>query len=200
MPDAVNLALVAATVVSSGTALFTWLDARSDRHRKKLDARIAERQAPLDAQVKALEAEFHAALAAQAALIESSINKALAPVASRLDVMETKMDVFWRQVALDAAKILHQPNPERAMLDHLLDAFTEDTLTPSEELSLRKELVRIRNWEPGQDLGYPVRDGEQTAAAILLRTMDHVITPRGARDGGPGGGRSQPRNPADGNR
>lgn len=178
--DITNIVLSGATVLSAATAAAMYFGGIGDRHRKQLDERIGHHVTPLDVRIKALEAQVEAAQSASADAIEAAINRALGPYSSKLDVLEAKMDVFWRQVALDAAKILHQPHPERAMLDHLLDAFTENVLTPDEELALRRELVRIRDWEPGVDLGYPVRDGEQTAAAILLRTMSHVTSPRGA--------------------
>jgi hypothetical protein len=103
------------------------------------------------------------------------------PLRQDVAVLKSQVEVFWKAVALDAAKILHQPDPARAQMDHLLEALVEDILTPEEELQLRKYLVAVRNWEPGQDAGFPVSPGEQTAAAILLRTMEHVITPRGVK-------------------
>jgi hypothetical protein len=182
--DTLSIVLGAATFLSAGTAFLTWWNARGSAHHKQLDDQIDGRLAPFDKRVELLEAQFKAAQEASQALIADAIRRELGPVSGKLDVLEAKMDVFWRQVAVDAAKILHQPNPERRYLDSLLDAFTESLdaqvpMAPDKEVALRKELVRIRNWEPGDDLGYPVRDGEQTAAAILLRTMSHVVEPQG---------------------
>lgn len=176
--DVTNIALAVATAISAASAAFAWRDARGDRDRKRYKEQIALEVVPLDGRVSALELKFEALLEANAALIETAIIRAVEPLATKLTVLETKMDVFWRQVALDAAKILHQPDPARHRIDCLLEAFMEDTLSADEELELRKELVKIRNWEPGQDLGYPVHPGEQTAAAILLRTMEHATTRR----------------------
>jgi hypothetical protein len=56
------------------------------------------------------------------------------------------------------------------------------TLTPEEKTELRKTLISIRDWEPGgKEIGFPVYQGEQVAAALLLLTMEHAMS------GGSGG-------------
>lgn len=98
--------------------------------------------------------------------------------AEKISKMEVKVDMYWtsfEQAAIGAAKILHQPDPRRAHIDHLLEAFMEGTLTSDERIELKKILVQIRNFEPSQPpMDFPVYPGEQTAAAILLSTMDLV--------------------------
>jgi hypothetical protein len=112
----------------------------------------------------------------------------------RLVAVETKMGLYWESVAINAAKQLHQPDPLREPVDHLLEAFMEGTLTEDERLKLKKYLVKIRNWETKENaeddrrlavaqLGFPVIPGEQTAAAILLGTMDLVDPSRIAATG-----------------
>lgn len=102
--------------------------------------------------------------------------------------MGVKVDMYWtslEQLAMNSAKNLHQPDPLRARVDHLLESFMEGTLSDSERNELKKTLVKIRNYEQVNDaqanyeksvaqLGFPVHPGEQTAAAILLSTMDLV--------------------------
>ena len=79
------------------------------------------------------------------------------------------------QLAMNSAKKLHQPDPRRRTIDHLLEAFMEGTLSDTERIDLKKYLIKIRNYEPSQgDIGFPVLPGEETAAAILLSTMDLV--------------------------
>lgn len=89
-----------------------------------------------------------------------------------------KVDMYWttlEQLAMNAAKGLHQPDPARAPLDALLESFIEGTLTASERIELKKYLVQIRNHEVnGPELDFPVQPGEQTFAAILLSIMDIV--------------------------
>lgn len=90
--------------------------------------------------------------------------------------MGVKVDMYWstlEALAMNAAKGLHQPDPRRARIDALLEAFMEGTLTGNERIELKKVLVHIRNFEPGDpELGFPVYPGEHTLAAILLSTMD----------------------------
>jgi hypothetical protein len=99
-------------------------------------------------------------------------------MSEKLSQMGVKVDTYWNsleQLAMNAAKGLHQPDPARAHIDHLLEAFMEGTLTADEKTELKKLLVKIRNYEPsGPPLEFPVHPGEQTFAAILLSTMDLV--------------------------
>lgn len=110
-------------------------------------------------------------------VIHDAVREAISPLNTRLTVIETKMDVFWRSVAVDAAKILHHPEPERAHIDALLDAFLDARMTQAEAEELRGYLQTIRDWEQGRPSDFPIYPGEQVAATILLHTMDHVIAP-----------------------
>ena len=95
--------------------------------------------------------------------------------ADRLAGIDVKVELYWTTMAMNAAKNLHQPDPRRASVDRLLEAFMEGTLTADERIELKKILVQIRNYEPGKSqLDFPVMPGEQTSAAILLSTMDLV--------------------------
>lgn len=104
-----------------------------------------------------------------------------------MNKMGVKVDMYWttlETLAINAAKGLHQPDPRRARIDHLLEAFMEGTLTAEERIDLKKLLVLIRNYDPGTShLNFPVYPGEQTAAAILLSTMDVVDPARMATYG-----------------
>ncbi len=93
---------------------------------------------------------------------------------SRLGVLETKIDVFWRNVAFDAARILHQPHASRQELDDLLDEFQAGTITADRTAALKSMLETIRDYKPeGEDLGFPVFPGDQIAAVIILRVMEN---------------------------
>jgi len=99
----------------------------------------------------------------------------------RMAVMQTKIDVYWKTVenlAMDAAKIIHSPDPRRRHIDELLEAYREHCITPAQRTELRKLLEQIVDWEPGQDLGFPIHAGEQFAAAFVLSTMDLVAAMR----------------------
>lgn len=105
-------------------------------------------------------------------------SKYIRDLSDKLTQQGVKVDMYWttlEQLAMNAAKGLHQPDPRRARVDHLLEAFIEGTLTPEERTELKKILVQIRNYEDGITvLDFPVQQGEQTFAAILLSTMDAV--------------------------
>jgi hypothetical protein len=113
--------------------------------------------------------------------IDTQGSAGLGLVAARVAVLETKIDVFWRSVAMDAAKIIHSPDPRRAHIDALLESFMDGQMTSLQENELRGILAVMRDYEPsGSELTFPVYPGEQIAAAILLRTMDHAV-PKGRR-------------------
>ena len=114
--------------------------------------------------------------------MKSVVHEALEPVKHSITELTTKVEPLWQalvQGALHNAEVLHHPDPERAEIDALLDHFKENTLTGDEELQLRRYLVQIKNWEPGQDLGFPVYDSEPSAAANLLSMLDLVRIYRG---------------------
>jgi hypothetical protein len=98
----------------------------------------------------------------------------LSDMASRVAVLDTKMEVFWRSVALDAAKILHSPNPARRHVDELLEELMAGTISDARKSELRGILERVRDYHAGDRTDFPIYPGERVAAAILLRTMEYV--------------------------
>lgn len=114
-------------------------------------------------------------------------SKYIRDLTDKMNQMGVKVDMYWttlEQLAMNAAKGLHQPDPARARLDHLLEAFIEGTLTADERVELKKTLVLIRNYEVnGPPLDFPVHQGEQAFAVILLSTMDKVDPQRMATMG-----------------
>lgn len=59
--------------------------------------------------------------------------------------LETQMDLFLRTVSLDAAKILHQPHPDFARRDLLLERFTDNELTEEDESELLDAMAAVIN-------------------------------------------------------
>jgi hypothetical protein len=181
-------------VISLMAAIFTVLSGyiayRSYRYGKAKDEEKAElldekdrvstalenRLHPIDLRINTLEiTSDHAA-----DKLEAMLSRALQPLVTEMAALGSKMDVLWevqKQAALDAARILHHPLEDRRMIDHLLDAFVDDTLTPEEEVQFRKYLVIIKNWKPGDNVGFPVYQGEQLAASGLLRFLTYVKKP-----------------------
>lgn len=174
-------------IIAALSMMFTgllWLHGRSERSDKNLRANIehvfTEHNQPLVDRVTSLEARTDPEVREQ--MIKNILSDKLAPIGEKLAKLEVKIDVYWTNFSMDAAKILHQPDPARHHIDVLLESFMDGTITDGERQELKRFLYIIRNWEPGQNPGFPVHPGEQVAAAILLRTMDYVIdTTRRAR-------------------
>lgn len=173
-----DIILGSAAAVSAVSAWFS-VHITHRRHEKTdrvelMKQSVAEALHPVDVRVFALE-QLTAAFPDH---LEAAIARAIGPLSSDVGIMKTQIEVVWRSVALDMAKILHKPDPARRHVDVLLEALQNETLTYDEELELRKLLVLIRDWEPGTDVGFPVTDGEQAAAALLLITMEFAIPHR----------------------
>lgn len=181
------IAVIGSVVSVLGLLLvyFQWRESHSDRLGSKLTNTvktiIAAESKPLDDRIA-----DHTLRLGQAGDRLSRIEKALEDIlgqnramADQMARMGVKVDVYWttlEALAMNSAKQIHQPDPARAHVDKLLEAFMEGTLTDAERIELRKILVVIRNYEPNgtTPLDFPVHPGEQTAAAILLSTMDLV--------------------------
>jgi PAS domain S-box-containing protein len=100
------------------------------------------------------------------------VAESIAPVNSRLSVLETKIDVFWRNVAFDAAQILHSPHVRRARVDALLEKFQLSYLTGEESAELLHLLAVIRGGYEPEDSSIPVALGERFAAGVIERVIE----------------------------
>lgn len=107
--------------------------------------------------------------------VKDAIDEKIEPLLTRMAVVESKVDVFWKDVSYGSAKSLHHPEPTRQRLDELLDAFMQGILTEESEEELRGYLQVIRDWHAGDQAPFMIYPGEQVAAAILLSTMGHVL-------------------------
>ncbi|AVT38816.1 hypothetical protein [Plantactinospora sp. BB1] len=85
-------------------------------------------------------------------------------LAERLARLETKVDVFWRGVSFDAARLLHSPHPEFARRDRLLERFQEGVLTSAEARELARMMAAVLN-DRRADPGHHV------AASVILRYL-----------------------------
>lgn len=86
-------------------------------------------------------------------------------IRERIARMETKVEVFWKDVSFDAAKILHTPHPENARRDYLLERFLAQQIT-SEELA--ELVITLKKIIEEKDREF----GERTAASQLLRALE----------------------------
>jgi hypothetical protein len=177
---------IAVSAVAGVLAMGISYSAYRERHTDRISQREAERirqivradMEPVAGRQQELALRLDSLITRQDQLAADAReqNARIGAILDRLAVMETKIEVFWRSVAMDAARIIHSPDPARAHIDALLDSFMTGTMTPEQERELRQVLVKIRDHEPGDvAVGFPVYPGEQIAAAILLRTMEYAM-------------------------
>lgn len=183
--DVLSIALGVSTALGAGGTLAYWYETRSSgartRRIQEIDNRITEAVAPLTRDVSVVRAKVEHLSEHQQALLRAAISETLEPLRSELVAVQTKIDPLWKaleQVAINNATVLHHPHPRRAAFDTLLDHFQHGTLGPDEERQLRRYLRKVKDYEPGQDLGFPMYDGEASAAANLLALLDLVNTYR----------------------
>lgn len=90
---------------------------------------------------------------------------------TRTSLLESKMEVFWRNVAFDVSKILHSPHPGWEGLDALLEKFRDQAITSPEMAVLEDHLRAIVDgqWEQSE-----VSRADQVAASLLLRAIEQT--------------------------
>jgi hypothetical protein len=89
----------------------------------------------------------------------------------RVSILESKMEVFWRNVAIDVSKILHSPHEGWESLDALLDKFRAQSIDDAEMAELEGHLREMVDgqWEPAE-----VTRADQVAASLLLRAIEQT--------------------------
>lgn len=141
------------------------------RHAQEISRTVQDLGRPVDSRVTELEFKMKT-VSARLDNVDAALSKIadrFGPILDRLAVIETKIDVYWRNVAMNAAQILHSPHPDRAHVDALLEAFQADTLDEKGHAELMGILKRVAEYEPGgEELGFPIHPGEQFAAVAIL--------------------------------
>jgi len=161
----------------SYAAIMSYLSTRGDRRtmmrKEAVDNAISVQLKPVTDLTTKLSGDI-GTLSLDSRRISSVVDRnstAVTGLGDRITVLETKMDVFWRNVGVELARVLHSPNPARAHVDALLEALTEGRLTPVEREELKGLLQYIRDYHSGDKSDFPIYAGDQVAAAILLQTM-----------------------------
>jgi hypothetical protein len=90
---------------------------------------------------------------------------------SRVSILESKMEVFWRNVAFDVSKILHSPHQGWENLDTLLEKFRDQDITALEMADLETQL---RDMVEGRWTPTDVTRADQVAASLLLRAIEQT--------------------------
>ena len=103
-------------------------------------------------------------------LLVAAIRHDLNTVQERIAVIESKIDVFWKNVAYDVSQILHSPHAGWERLDSLLEQFRDRTITPAgmEDLMRNLRVMVAGEWES------PVSRADQVAATLLLHAIEQV--------------------------
>ena len=153
--------------------------------RKKQDdvehvnARIAAAIVPVQTDISGIHTKLDSMAEHHAAQTAAALHTALEPVRDQLAVLNTKVEPLWAaliNMGINQTNVLHQPDPRRAHVDRLLEALQEELrggnrMPGSDYMELRHYLEQIKEWEPGQDIGFPVLPAEPTSAAVLLAIM-----------------------------
>lgn len=182
--DVLSIVLGLGTAIGGGSSAFMFYETRGNRYRRKrleeIDVRVAGAVSPMQSDLTGIHTKLDALADTRATETATALHTALLPIREQLAVLQTKIEIPWsvlEQLAVVNAQMIHKPHPEHAEIDALLDAFVayvQDAgpFSADQELHLRHYLTVIKNWRPGQDVGFPVTESDPTRAAILLATMD----------------------------
>ena len=112
-------------------------------------------------------------------VIKAVMSESLEPIRDQLSTLNTKVEPLWTaliNMGINQTNVLHQPDPRRAEVDALLEELQDELMnghlmSQPDFTRLREFLNKIKSWEPGQEIGFPVLPAEPTSAAILLSVM-----------------------------
>lgn len=181
--DVLNIVLAATSGLGSIGTFAYYRETHSDGVRGK---RAAETKAMIDASLapvlldlQALHAKMDSERDHEAVVIKAVMSEALEPMRDQLSILNTKVEPLWTaliNMGINQTNVLHQPDPRRAEVDGLLEELQDELvnghlMSQPDYTKLREFLNKIKSWEPGNDIGFPVLPAEPTSAAILLSVM-----------------------------
>lgn len=167
----VVLSVAAAVLGAAGSFLgYLFTRSRASRDDLQADAKARALARAEAAEAHSLAASAQAAVSALAAEVRGLRSEATARD-SRVSILESKMEVFWRNVAFDVSKILHSPHPGWENLDVLLEKFQNRAISAAEMADLETQLRDIveGRWSPAG-----VTRADQVAASLLLRAIEQT--------------------------
>ena len=183
MMDVLSLVLGVSTAVGTATSIGLWRESHGESTRGK---RAAEVKAIVDAALAPVQLDLqglHAKLDSDASrttlVIKAVMSESLEPIRDQLSTLNTKVEPLWTaliNMGINQTNVLHQPDPRRAEVDTLLEELQDELMnghlmSQPDFTRLREFLNKIKSWEPGQEIGFPVLPAEPTSAAILLSVM-----------------------------
>lgn len=170
---ALALVLSVAGAFLGGVGTFLgYLYARSRNARDDVKAETrAQAEAKAEREVTHALAQSAHDLATSARAETRGLRSEMTAQDSRVSILESKMEVFWRNVAFDVSKILHSPHPGWENLDALLEKFRDEAITATEMADLETQLRDMveGRWTPAE-----VTRADQVAASLLLRAIEQT--------------------------
>lgn len=178
-----NIALAISTALGSAGTVAYYRETHSDGVRVK---RAAETRAIVDAalapvlvDLQAIRAQYAADNSQTPLVIKTVLSEALEPMRDQISTLNTKIEPLWTaliNMGINQTNVLHQPDPRRTEIDGLLEELQDELvnghlMSQPDYTRLREFLNKIKVWEPGTDIGFPVLPAEPTSAAILLSVM-----------------------------
>ncbi|HEY2088199.1 MAG TPA: hypothetical protein VGH54_19555, partial [Mycobacterium sp.] len=160
-----------AVLGGSGTVVgFFYARARNARNDLKAQVK-AQQEAKADRDATHVLAQAAYDLADATRVKADGLRSEVTAQESRVAILESKMDVFWRNVAFDVSKILHSPHEGWEELDALLEKFQARDITDLEMADLETQLRDMveGRWEPAE-----VTRADQVAASLLLRAIEQT--------------------------
>lgn len=167
----------------AGTVAYA-METRFGRAKKRRDADtqaiVDNSITPMQTAFTELKTQVQADGSHIATVIKLALYEALDPIKIDISTLKANDGAIFKsleQVSVAIAELMHKPHPENAELDQLLEDFVDwvqgnGLFPPEEEKKLRKYLLAMKNWKPGQDVGFVVDPGDPTRAGILLATME----------------------------
>ena len=168
---------VVGALLGGGGAVLGILYTRARNSRDDLKAEVkAQDEARAEREATHALAQSAYALADATRIKADGLQQGATVQDSRVAVLESKMDVFWKNVALDMSHILHSPHPGWEDLDALLERYRAHLKNP--EIQFRDEELaelayQLREMVEGR---WPtkVSRADQAVASLMLRAIEQT--------------------------
>jgi hypothetical protein len=193
--DVLSICLAVTSGLGSIGTVAYWRETHSDGVRNKRTAEtkamIEAALAPVHNDLNSLHAKMDADSSQTTLVIKTVLSESLEPMRDQLSTLNTKVEPLWTaliNMGINQTNVLHQPDPRRAEVDGLLEELQDELanghlMSQPDYSKLREFLNKIKLWEPGTDIGFPVLPAEPTSAAILLSVMG-LSRQRRSQEGG----------------
>ena len=165
------LGVAGALLGGAGSFLGYWYSrAQRARDDARAETKAQEEARREEAAVRLLAQSAYDLAAAQRSEVHGLRSEVTAQD-GRVSILESKMEVFWRNVAFDVSKILHSPHEGWEGLDALLEKFQAREISPPEMADLETQL---RDMVEGRWVPAAVTRADQVAASLLLRAIEQT--------------------------